>query len=799
MLTALLLLAQSAAPDPAAWIHDGMPGGPAAVERDSLPPALRVAYDLALLAPQRTTGLRVPEAQREAAALRAIDAWLAGAEGARGDEAAARLSGAFGAAGAAALSAGLRGDAAWPSEDRIASLLKSAPLEASAGPILAAALDEAVHPSVRGDLAAHLLLAFGREALPGLAPALQPGADDRFLRLALTAWRPIATTEDLPAFERLARECGGASAQYALQIWARMERDPDARMRAFGLALEAPGGYSPLAIDALADGGPHPGIAAILRGMIRTGTATQRGTALRALARFESHEAVLQEYRAQAANLTPAAAGWWMPALALSPLPESQQAAAEWLAAGGIGGGATAQTVIRALAGGDAVVPLLGALLGSPEVPLRERMPLAMANAGRSRVALEFLRERARIGEGLEQQQALRALGAFGDERDLEWLATLAASADFEPASRALALEMLVLRDAGDGLLDDWLRRPDLPWEMLEAAVRLAAGRGKPELRDLALELALGEVGLPDPDARSALRAVAWNALAERGDPDGFERLAAEWIALLVRLEPEARYAGEDWRDLYERLHAWPELESLARAARTLAPAVPRRPASPLLAAWDPYDTAPEALWAGCALWIGADPGQASEWLETLAELELTPANRARTLGLLAARAERAEIELAALRRLLADPAALRGHPLLLAQAFAPEGAGWTLFHDRLAERAQFAEARTLPSAEALPRLEALLEGPVEAEVLLRAARFAAAEPDGDAVAMRLAERGAALHPLHAELALTRAGLLERAGRIADARAAWGIVLRLAPPGSPQHQVAGERMAALPE
>jgi hypothetical protein len=760
---------------------------------------LQPAWDLALLAPARTCGFAADPALREQAAARALATWLAGGYASCGEEASARLSGVLGAEAVAQLGAALRGDEAVPGEDAIAALLKSQPFALAAAPLLAAALDERVHPSVRGDLAVHLLLAQGRPALHALAPALHPAQDDRFLRQAFTAWKPIAAAEDVALLERLAREAGGSGAQYALQLWARLEREPARRAEIYELAIAAPGGYSAMALEALAEGGPDEEIAARLRSLLRAGTATQRGTALRALARFGSHEAVLAEYRALGAPLSVAAASWWMPVLAQSPLPAAQQAAADWLAAGGIGSGATAQTVVRALSEKEAVLPLLGALLGAPDVPMREKLPLAMVNAERSEDALEYLRREARTGEGLSQAQAVRRIGACGTAQDLAWLETLARSPEVGEEVRAVAYEALVLRGAAGALTEEWLRALPSSWERREAVLRLAIARGDEAQRERAL--ALAHAGAPEDDAetRGALRGVAWSAIAERGDPALFERLAADWIELLERLEAEGRAGEDDWRDLFERLHAWTDLESCARAAQVLAPGVPERPASAALRAWDPYRTAPEALWAACALWSGVDARQTAEWLDALDALPLTEANRIRVRALAAARAPDPVVERARLRLLLGDPQALRRHPIYLAQAFTPEGARWTLFHDRLAEREVLADARMQPPAQGLRLLTALESGYVEGDLLARAAAFAAGEPGGKEIALRLAERGASLHPLHPESARLRAELLEDLGRTREAREAWTLLTRLQPPGYALHERARERLGALPD
>ncbi|MDA1260784.1 MAG: hypothetical protein O3A20_09205, partial [Planctomycetota bacterium] len=234
LMLALFAVAQNAIQEQAyAWIQDGLKVAAESVDREALPPELRLPYDLALLAPVRTSGIVVTAELRKAAAERALEAWIIGTPGSKGDEVAARLSGVVGAPGAARLAEALQGDEAVPGEDALAALLKTLPLTESADAILAVALDREVHPSVRGDLAVHLLLAHGRPALAALALVLTPDEDDRFLRQIFTAWRTLATMDDVALLERIARDSRGSGAQYALQIWARIERDPARRLEVF--------------------------------------------------------------------------------------------------------------------------------------------------------------------------------------------------------------------------------------------------------------------------------------------------------------------------------------------------------------------------------------------------------------------------------------------------------------------------------------------------------------------------------------------------------------------------------------
>jgi hypothetical protein len=518
---------------------------------------------------------------------------------------------------------------------------------------------------------------------------------------------------------------------------------------------------------------------------------------LRGLARLDSPAAVLAEFRSIGAPPSLAAAGWWMPALAQSPLPEARAVAARWLAEGGFGAGALAYTVVRSLGDSPEILPLLGNLLARDDVPANVSLPLAIAHAPVSPVAADFLRGIARSGRGFEQVQAMQRLGAQATPEDLEWFAEVAGGSELEPSVRGAACTQLLRNGAGAELLSAWLAEPPREWDPLEAMVRDGLAYGAPEQRAALLDFVRAGGGLAASEDRLALRAVAWNALGDAGDPANFPVLAAELRAVLELLAADGRPADEDWRDLYERVHAWPELESLSAPARRLAQGQVREPRDAALSAWNPAGTAPEVLWAAAALWSGADPAQASDWLEALDALELTDVNRLRVRALLAARARDPLREREALRALLADPGILRECALIVAQSFAPEGAGWTLHHDRLAEREILADARCQPDPQALARLARLLESWCEARILLEAGGLAAQLQGGEELALRLARRGVELHALHPELGAFLARRLEAAGEDAAARDAWAAVERMVPAGLPQHEEAAARRRAL--
>ncbi len=757
-----------------------------------------LAAALARLAPPWTSGRRVPEEERRAAAAFVLDAWLRGEPAAQTGVVPARLRAQLDADAVRRLAAALRQPTeGGPSADQIAALLKSASPGIAAPALLAAALDPDVHPGVRGDLAETLVLLQGRPGLRALLPALTPDADERLLRQVFAAWRQIAAPEDIPLLERIAREGYGSPTQYALQLWGRMERDPRRRMQIFELAIESPSGYAHLALDALAEGGTDAAIAGRLRDLLRVGSSSQRGIALRALPHFDSQEAVLAAFRGLGTPLSVSAAAWWMPVLAQSPLSEARAEAARWLATGGFGAGSVALTVVRALSDSPEVLPLIGGLLARPDVPSTISLPLAIAQAADSPDAIAYLRGVARSGSGLEQMQALQRLGGLAAAEDIDWFETMCFGSEFAPSARAVAFTQLMRNRAGERVIAAWLAQPPQDWELAEALVRDVLEYGDPAQRAAALAFARGGGGFAAEDERLALRATAWHALGQRGEPAGLEELAADFRELLEADADQGRPAEQDWRDLYERLHAWPGLESISAAARLLAPATAEAPLSAALAQWDPLSTSPELLWAAAALWSGVDAPQALLWLDALDAMDLSEANRVRVRALRAARARAPLPERQALRALLEEPRLLRAYPLLLAQAFAPEGAGWTLFHDRLAEREILADARCQPDAAAADRLAELLDGWCEPDVLLSAGRLAAELQGGATLALRLARRGGELHPLHPDLGILLAELLEKGGDVAAAREAWAAVERMVPPGFPQHETAAARRRAL--
>lgn len=783
-----------------AWIHDGLPAPPAVWDSTDSDPERRLAFDLALLVPARTCGFEVPASVRSAAASRVLRAWLGGTPAAQRNAVPARLRGLLAQEDARLLVQALhQPPTGGPSLDQIAALLKSQSAAVSLEEIIAAALDQEIHPGVRGDLAEHAILALGRTAIVRLKPALSPQSDERFLRLAMAAWRNVMSAEDIPLLEAIARDGYGSPTQYALQMWGKIERDPVQRRAIFDLAVRAPSGYANLALDALASGGPDEVIAARLLEMLRVGTSNQRSLALRSLAGFSSQSAVLAAYRSIEKSTSLAAAAAWMPVLAQSPLPEARAAAADWLARGGFASGSTALVVVRALANSPEVVPLIGGILSHAEVPTTVRASLALAHANESLEALAYLRELARYGQGMDQLQAVQHLGAAGRPEDLEWLETLARGSEFQPEVRASAYEKLLLHHAADSLTTAWLAAPPAEWELAAGFVRSCVEFGTPAQSAAVVALVRAGAGFTDPEERRALRAVAWQALASRGDPRGFHEMAVAFAAALEELAVEGRQGAEDWRDLYERVHAWSELDAIASAARGFVAGNSEPPASTYLDDWDASLTSPEVLWTAAALWSAVDPDQAVRWLDDLDVQDLSEANRVRVRALRAARARSALDARRSLRNLLEHPALLRGYPLLLAQSFAPEGAGWTLFHDQIAEREILADARCQPPAAARERLARLLLGWAEPEILLEAARYAAGDAADLELALRLARRGRALHPLEAELGIVFAELLEQASRFDEAREAWAAIERLLPPGFPQRDLALARRQALEE
>lgn len=797
MLIALLL---ACAQDPVraeleAWALDGVKTTPSAAATQH--PDFALARRLGQLAPPWAGGAAMSAAERSVATAEVLEAWLSGAAGEWSGAALSRVRGRLDAPAVTRLEAALRAPAEeGPSLDQIGALLKSAPPDLSAPAMLRIALDPDVHPGLRGEFASTLILLRGRPALRDLAPTLVPTEEDRYLRQVLTAWRQVLEPTDAPLLERIARDGYGSPTQFALQLWGRIERDPARRLAAFELALAAPTGYAHLALDALGSGGPDAVIARRLRESLRVGSTQERSLALRALPLFDSHAAVLEEYRALNRPSVSAAAAW-MPVLAQSPLPEARAAAARWLIEGGFGAGAVVQTVLRSLEDAPEVQLILGGLLADPAVPAAVKLPLALAHADSSAEAAEHVRRIAREGSGSDRARALQRLGGMASADDLTWFAEVALGTEFDAATRAVAFAQLMRNGAGAPVLQRWLADPPRDWEVAEAMVRSGIEYGDPEQRRAVLEFGRAGGGFDAPDERWALRAAAWQAAGQRGDP-------ATWAILLedlrLRLEDtpaSGRGAEEPWRDLYQALHEWPEFESLGSAARALGSAGGGPPPGVSLQAWDPLAAAPEALWCAAAAWSGADLGQALDWLDHLDEMPLNEANRVRVRALRAARAREPLRQRAALRALLEQPRWLREYPLILAQSFAPEGVGWSLFRDRLAEREVLADAQCQPPEVARARLALLLEDWIEPESALAAVRVAGELPGGAELALRLAQHGVLLHPLHPEVGAAWAEALEQSGDRTAAREAWAAVERMVPAGFPQHDQAGVRRRAL--
>ena len=777
------------------WVHDGVPASVRlAPDADA---SRRLARDLGLLAPSRVSGRRVPEAEVRAAVARVLDVWLGGDGDARSTLTSVRLRGLLGPDEVERLAAALRDGDGERLAGHVASLLRSAPYSARRDVAEALALDPRVEPSLRGALAQELILVEGRPALRRLAPLLAPDAPEPILRQVFTAWRGVLDAADVALLEPLVHEGAPRMAAYALQLWAGVERDPARRQEVLRLAMEWPDpALAAVALDALARGGPDPGLADELRRWVHLGDADQRALAMRSLAQFGGPEALLEEYRAARADgVGLAARAAWMPTLALSPLAEAQEEAARWLADGGWSLGVEALPVVRALARSPAVDPILPALFENPDLPERVLLPLALGRAADSSAARDHLRRLLRRPAGLEATQAVIRLGALGDPRDQALLAEVAESPEAAPAVRAEAVRALLRAGAGDGLVERMLAEPPRPYGVAEALVGALVEFGRGERRELGLRAAASGLERSDPRERLGLRIAAWQALARSGDPEEAPRLGAAFARLLE--DAAGRPADEDWRDLVSIGGEHPEAAAVVGALRELARLHPELDASIGLRGWSPDEVAPEVLYWAAGAWARLDPDLAVAWLDRLDGLELTEANQFRVRALRAARARSAADRVRSLRALLEDLVALRARTFALRAAFAPEGAGWNLPHDRLADRLVLAEAELAADEEVADVLASLLEGWAEPETLT-AALDLARERGAVELAVRLADRAVDLHPLDPEVRAAAARVAEAAGDLERARRSWTVVLRLLPPGFPLRDEAEAWLGAHP-
>lgn len=794
MIALLLCALQTAPAELEAWVRHGFPPGevPARVEDDA---AAAAAWDLAQLVPERVSGRAVTAEDYRAAAARALATVGELPEPLRA-LGYARLRGTLIAADLEQVAEQLQGGD--PTQrPALDALLMTAAIEDAEAPLLALALDEQQPAGARGVYAEHLMLARGRPALEALRPAIRPDAAPQFLRRVLAGWRSIVAPEDLPWLEKLAREGKDYPAQFALQLWAMNERDPERRLSAFRLALGSAPSYRQVAWDALARGGPHEGIAEELLNLLDTGDADNRNLARRLLPLYAGPEALWEAYRERVGEAPPQVQAPWMATLAASPLPEARAEAARWLAEHGRTSGSAANAVARRLADDPEIDPFLPALLTQSELPDRVLFPLALRRAETSEAARDVLRERIVYEDGLTQQQAIRHLAPYASEADLQLIEDVARGEEYSAASRAEALVALASQGRAEGLLAEWMEAPPRGYEVAEAFVRATVEFGSEERFHTLTEMLARGLGFPDADEQRGVRIAAWQAAGRRADALALEFLAGELQRTLIAVPAEEG----TWPSLYDLSRRHFELatalDALLQCALGVGPAAvdARLEQIPL------QEVAPVARFLAAYRMGRKLPGASLAWFRSVDREALSEGDRLRFLAGWAWSLDPAPGTGEAYAALLAEAPLYARYPRPLAEAFLPQGAGWALFHDRIDEHARLLRARGLEGEELLAELLPLAQGRVSGAVLGAGAELLATDPSlgarGLDAAQGLCARRVALSPLSPDAHAQYGAILEAAGALEEAREAWGVVLRTVPEGTEQRLEAEEALRRL--
>lgn len=690
----------------------------------------------------------------------------------------ARLRGHLGKAEAVRLLAMLE-DPEVIRRNELMELLLQVPLEDSRELLIAFALDETRPAFERGRVAEFLLLLDGPEAFEALRTSLHVEAEPPYLRRFFAGWRESIRTEDLPILEAFATASPAESAtgQFALQLWARHETDPEARRRIYLLARDASPSYRATAMEVLARRGPDPIIAAMLMEELDGASPDLRRLARRMLPAFAGPEALFEAYRQRAQGRSVNLRGRWMIEIAGLSVPEAQDEAMRWLVDGGWSTGTLANQVVTLLARSSAVDALLPTLLHHEGIPDRVLFPLAIARAPFQPDAYAYLRDQFPHGSSVLQIQILRSVGVRGMEEDLRFLREVFESNAYPSSTRAAAAEILILAPAAEEYVRNRFDRP-LPqdYELAAAWVRSLAGSSRLEWRDEAVAAATIASGFEDTDERRGLRIEAWAAMGRTGAHHQVPLLRDRLWHLLR--EPEAKTPeGEEWSTLARLGQQFPELSAVLTALKRC---IDRRQSNALPMPEDLKlaDIHNDPLLIAASVLAEASPDATGPWLEELQGRALSTLDQLRVLALTAHLMPTSAVKRSALEALLHRAEEVQHYRRPLVEAFVPEGAGWMLLTERLAERLLVEEVRV--GARPAADLAHLLTGYADDTILRQAADLVELEGDLE-LALALAERRVAHLPLldgaHAHMAL----LLGDLQRPDQAKRAWQVVERLAP------------------
>lgn len=680
-----------------------------------------------------------------------------------------------------------------PRRQDLLSLLLTVPVTGPSPALLAYVLNEQNPAEHRARLVEALLLIEGHPLLLKILPSIHQEAEVLYLSRVFAGWRQCVEVQDMERLEEYAQTLSEVPRQYALQLWALNELDPQARLRIMRLALQAPPNYRQVALDALATRGPDPLLADELRKEFDSIDPKRHGAALRLLPRFGGAEALWEEYLLRGKEAPPSQRAMWMRDLALSPLPKAKAEAAQWLAEGGWRS-SMGMTLARILQGSDVVDPILPTLLHDDQVPDRIRYPLALERAPYSESARDFLREALQGQDRLRRGQAIRALAAAGQEEDLFRLSNMVQDSATDDRLRAMIITMLIGHPDAGLLISQWQSNPPQGYESAVALMTSLLLGGTPEQQAWARGFALSPPESLEEEEKRGLRIEMWQKLGNRAFAADAPFLEQHLAAHLQAMPPRPIRSAEieeSWDHFAQALQGDGNLDALVAAYRSCLAAVPAEETVATTLLQTDVSKVPPQVLAAAALRLAQGSLELSEhWLDLAQELTRHPDNLLRIESIRAGMLAQEPGEIAALKALLAKPQALAAAPRLLAQGFPVIGIGWTLWQDRLQERVLVAEVESgVRPATDLAQFTALW---CEADFAERVLNLSVAKAPSVIQPILLAEHFVALHPLSGELRNRLADLYEQNGQPDHARKQWNTVLRLRAAST----VAGKRALA---
>ena len=756
-----------------AWIHDGC-----AVERPAEDEDGRatLAWWLAQLVPS-THAAPVPAELQAQAVLQVLKAWQADVIPLDWQDAAfARLRGHIDRAAAVVIAEMLQDETA-PRPVDLIHLWLEAEDPAAREVWLDFVLDPSHPAEARGQVAETLVLLEGRSAMEALLPTVHAQAEGPYLRRLFAAWRTCLVREDLALLEEIAHQAEGFVAEFALQLWAIHETEPEARLRIYRRARQRDDSYRATALMALARGGPDEAITAGLLADLENSGREMRRLSRRLIPLFSDEATLLDAYRERASGMSATLRGQWVLDLAGLQDPQGTQLAIEWLLEGGWRSRTVARQVLRQLGRTPTVDSTLPELLRIEGLDPELAFQIAMDRSHTSADARLFLQDHIQQLLPSRQMGVLDASVVSGSLEDQLFVVDFIANEANPARSRAGAVRALSMLPQAADLLQEWRQPLPQDYELLEAVMEVHLRSARPEDRAWAEQLLREPPAFLEEDESRGLRILAWETIARRGQPGDPERLTMALVELLPQLEVEE---SSSWSLLFRFDRELPELTALLEAIRFHCRTFPGRPL-PWPADFDLSGLPADLLLVAATRLADADPSVSLAFFSELQRRGLPEEKQLRLDGLTARFLSSGSLPLAAWQRLLQRPDLLRQYPKPLRESFAPAGIGWVLLHDRLAER--YLVQQVADGSRELVELEPLLEGWVEDEVLESAAELAWASGThvGKKLSARLQARRAVHLPLNRDV---RARLIELALELEEAELAQaheGVLRRLSP------------------